>query len=164
MDRAAGNNGFCFGFFGSKKRINYLKLDPYIFPSGWMSTKPVSVKEIKPGHFIMIDGEPCKVMSVTKSKPGKHGATKARMESMGLFDKRKHELLQPTSANVDVPIIDKKKGQVISVSGDIAQLMDMEDYSTFEITIPEEFKEKLEAGKEVVYWDIAGRRLLREVR
>lgn len=112
----------------------------------------------------MVEGEPCKILSIVKSKPGKHGSTKARIETMGIFDNRRRYILKPTSATVDVPIIEKKKAQVISVSGDIAQLMDMEDYSTFEIVIPEEFKGKLDSGNEVLYWIVSGRKVIKEVK
>lgn len=129
-----------------------------------MGETSVQIKELKPGNFVIIDGEPCKVISRTKSKPGKHGSSKIRLEAMGIFDKRRRFLLKPSSASVDVPIIEKKTAQVLSISGEIAQLMDMTDYTTFDASIPEEFKEKLEAGREVLYWKISGKILIRELR
>ncbi len=122
------------------------------------------IKDLKQGNFVMIDGEPCKVVGYTKSKPGKHGSSKIRLEAMGIFDNRRRFLLKPSSASVDVPMIDKRIAQVISVSGEIAQFMDMADYSTFEATVPEEFRGKIEAGREVLYWKISGRILIRELR
>jgi translation initiation factor 5A len=110
----------------------------------------------------MVDDEPCKVLSMTKSKPGKHGAAKARVEVVGLFDNRKRVIMRPASATAVVPIIDKKKAQVISVSGDIAQLMDMEEYTTFEAKIPDEMKAKIQPGNEISYWKVNERVLLRE--
>ncbi len=127
-----------------------------------MTSRPVPLKDLKPGHFIMIDGEPCKVMDITISKPGKHGSTKARVEAIGLFDRRKHELLAPASGDAEQPVIEKKKAQVLSLSGDIVQLMDLEDYSTFEVSIPEELKGRLESGIEIGYWKISGRVMLKE--
>ncbi len=129
-----------------------------------MVTRSVSIKDLKPGNYVMVDGEPCKIASITKSKPGKHGSTKARIETMGIFDNRRRYILKPTSATVESPEIEKKKAQVVSVSGDIVQLMDLEDYSTFEATIPEEFKGKLDSGKEVLIWKIESRVLIKEVR
>jgi len=123
-----------------------------------------TLKDFKPGHYIMIDDEPCKVTSITKSKPGKHGSTKVRLEAVGIFDGKKRGILKPSSADVPQPIIDKRKGQVISIDGDIAQLMDLEDYSTFDASVPEEFKGKLESGKEVLYWRIGGKVLIKELR
>ncbi len=125
-------------------------------------TGPVAIKELKPGSYVMVDDEPCKVLSMTKSKPGKHGAAKARVEVMGIFDNKKKVIMKPASATVVVPLIEKKRAQVISISGEIAQLMDMEDYSTFEANIPEETKDAVQPGKEIGYWKIGERILLKE--
>lgn len=127
-----------------------------------MATKTGSMKSLKPGHYVMIDGEPCKVSKITLSKPGKHGSTKARLDATGLFDNRKRTLMKPADAGVTVPIIEKNKAQVISVSGDFVQLMNLEDYSTFEANIPPEFKGKLQSGQEVGYWKIENKVLVKE--
>ncbi len=129
-----------------------------------MAETPIPVKDLKPGKYIMVEGEPCRIVSIVKSKPGKHGSTKARIETMGVFDKRRRFVLKPTSGMVNAPVIEKKKAQVISVSGDAVQLMDMEDYSTFEAAIPEKFRGKLDSGKEVVYWKLAGKVIIKELR
>ena len=129
-----------------------------------MQETSVQIKELKPGNFIMIDDEPCKVTERTKSKPGKHGSSKIRLEAMGIFDGKKHFLLKPSSASVQVPDIEKNAAQVISVEGEIAQLMDLGNYSTFEASIPEEFKGKLESGREVLYWRIGNKLLIKELR
>jgi len=128
-----------------------------------MATKPIEVRALKEGNYVMAEGEPAVVVGIQKSKTGKHGATKARIETMGLFDNRRRYILKPTSDNVEVPIIEKKKGQVLSVSGDIVQIMDLEDYSTFEATVPEELKARIAPEKEVSYWKIENRVLLKEV-
>ncbi|HDD72557.1 MAG TPA: translation initiation factor IF-5A [Candidatus Aenigmarchaeota archaeon] len=121
------------------------------------------IKDCKPGSYIMIEGEPCKVISMTKSKPGKHGAAKVRLEAVGIFDGKKRSLMKPADAEVSIPVIEKKKAQVISVSGEIAQLMDLETYETFEATIPEEFKGKLESGTEILYWKLGNRVLIKQL-
>ncbi|MBI2675518.1 MAG: translation initiation factor IF-5A [Candidatus Aenigmarchaeota archaeon] len=129
-----------------------------------MVTKPMPIKDLKTGHYVMAEGEPCTIVDIAVSKTGKHGSTKARIETMGIFDGRRRYILKPTSDNVEVPIIEKKKAQVISISGTVAQLMDLEDYSTFDATIPEELAGKIEAGKEVGYWRIEGRTIIKEVK
>ncbi|RLJ10295.1 MAG: translation initiation factor IF-5A [Candidatus Aenigmatarchaeota archaeon] len=121
------------------------------------------MKDCKVGSYVIIDGEPCKVISYAKSKPGKHGAAKVRIEAIGIFDNKKRSLLKPASATVDVPIIEKRKAQVVSVSGDMAQLMDLETYEMFEALIPEEFKEKVQPGVEVLYWKLDKRVLIKQV-
>ena len=126
-----------------------------------MSEKVGEVKDLKPGSYVMIDGEPCKVTNITKSKPGKHGSTKARVEAVGIFDDKKRSLLKPTSASCQIPIIEKKGAQVISITGELAQLMDLEDYSMFEARVPEDLKEKIQPGGECEYWRIGNRVMIK---
>src|SRR3989338_8225079 len=93
---------------------------------------------LKPGSYVLIDGFPCQVKSVEKSKPGKHGAAKVRVTAMGIFDNQKRNLLKPVDADIEVPIIDKHTGQVVAVMGDTIQVINVEDYSTFTTQKPKE--------------------------
>ncbi|MFH0956783.1 MAG: translation initiation factor IF-5A, partial [Candidatus Aenigmatarchaeota archaeon] len=58
-----------------------------------MATKASTLKSLKPGNYVMIDDEPCKVQSITLSKPGKHGSSKARLDAVGVFDDKKRSLM-----------------------------------------------------------------------
>ncbi len=129
-----------------------------------MAERMSSISKLKPGNFIEIDGEPCRVLKITLSKPGKHGSTKARIDAVGIFDNRRRNLLKPSSGDVPVPLIEKKNGQVVNISGTIAQIMDLEDYSTFEATIPEELRGKIQAGSEVLYWKIGERIIVKGLK
>jgi translation initiation factor 5A len=129
-----------------------------------MAEKVGEVKDLKVGSYVMIDGEPCKVIRITKSKPGKHGSTKARVEAVGVFDDKKRTLLKPTSASCQIPIILKKGAQVVSITGNVAQLMDLGDYSMFETEIPEDLKSKIQPGKEVEYWEIGSRKMIKQAK
>jgi len=115
--------------------------------------------ELKAGSYIIIDGEPCKIVNYTKSKPGKHGAAKARIVAIGVFDESKRTIVKPVSAQVDVPLIEKKTGQVIALLPTAVQLMDLETYEMTEAPYPEDeaLKSKLASGVEVEYWQILGR-------
>src|SRR5881396_757691 len=99
-------------------------------------SKPVYVGELKIGQYVIIDGEPCRIVEFEKSKPGKHGAAKARVVAMSVFTGQKKSLISPVDSRVEVPMIDKRTGQIISISGNLVQLMDMESYSTFESPMP----------------------------
>jgi translation initiation factor 5A len=50
------------------------------------------------GCYIVIDNEPCRIVSYDHSKPGKHGSAKARVSAIGVFDGSKHGLVSPVSA------------------------------------------------------------------
>ena len=122
------------------------------------------IKNLKKGHFILIEGVPCRVESVTSSKSGKHGASKTRVEAIGLFDGRRRSIVKPSDDTVDVPIILKKRAQVLALLADRVQLMDLSDYSMFELEIPEELKGKLNPGDEVPYFEVAGIRTLKPLK
>ncbi len=125
-------------------------------------SKPVYVGELKIGQYVIIDGEPCRIVEFEKSKPGKHGSAKARVVAMSVFTGQKKSLISPVDSRVEVPMIDKRTGQIISISGSLVQLMDMESYSTFESPMPDdpELKGSLAAGVEVEYWAVLGRRMI----
>lgn len=44
-----------------------------------------TVGEMKEGSYIVIDGEPCRVVEVTKAKTGKHGSAKANIIAVSIF-------------------------------------------------------------------------------
>ena len=106
---------------------------------------------MKPNRYLLVDEEPCKILSISTAKPGKHGAAKAMMDVVGLFDGQKRKVTYSVTDKIKVPIIDKRGAQVIAVQGDEAQLMDMETYETFSVPIEDEFVGKVEAGMELQY-------------
>ena len=127
-----------------------------------MTKKPI--KNLKKGDFVLIDGAPCKVENVSTSVSGKHGAAKTRVEAVGLFDKRRRSIVKPADEEVDVPLLLRKKAQVLAIIGDRVQLMDLETYETFELDIPENKKDKLQEGEETIYYEIMGTRTLEDLK
>ena len=110
---------------------------------------------LKVGSYIIIDGEPCRIVSYDHSKPGKHGSAKARVAAIGVFDGSRHSLVSPVSASVDVPLINKKSGQIISISGQALQIMDLESFEVFETSaVEDEIRDKISQGSEVEYWSV----------
>jgi translation initiation factor 5A len=113
---------------------------------------------LKVGSYIVIDGEPCRIVSYDHSKPGKHGSAKARVAAISVFDGSKHTLVSPVSAGVEVPLIDKRNGQIISISGKILQIMDLETFEVFETSVVEQdIIDKVRQGGEVEYWKVLDR-------
>lgn len=118
------------------------------------------MKDLKIGKYVMIDDIPCKVVEIEVSAPGKHGAAKMRVTAIGIFDANKKTLLKPSDADITVPIIDRKRAQIVSMNGDQAQLMDLATFETFDITIPEEYRASAASGKEVELMETMGRRVI----
>ncbi|MEM4240453.1 MAG: translation initiation factor IF-5A [Candidatus Woesearchaeota archaeon] len=129
-----------------------------------MSTKIVGATSIKEGSFILIDGAACKVVSTDVSKSGKHGHAKVRLVAIGILDDKKREMVIPGHDNVEVPIIEKKNAQVLSVSGDKANVMDSETYETFDLAIPADLKDKVVEGCQIIYWTILGQKVMKQLK
>ncbi len=121
------------------------------------------VRTLRVNRYMIINEEPCKIMSISTSKPGKHGESKARIEAIGVFDKQKRSVVHPVKHKIHVPIIDKRNAQILALMGDNVQLMDLETYETFEMPIPDEFKGQLEPGKEISYLEALGRKKITRV-
>jgi len=122
-------------------------------------SRPADVGSLKVGSYVIIDNEPCRIVEYTKSKPGKHGSAKARIVAIGVFDGTKRSFVKPVDAQVEVPIINKRTGQIISVMPRSVQIMDLETYQIFEASMPEDedLASKLTSGVEVEYWSILDR-------
>jgi len=128
-----------------------------------MVLKLINATEARTGVNIMIDGEAYTVRSNDISKTGKHGASKCRIEAISIFDGKKKVLAVPGHERFEVPLIEKKKGQVLSFADGKASIMDMESFETLEIVYPTELSDEMGEEKQVEYWDIEGRKAIRRV-
>lgn len=131
-----------------------------------MSYKISKVGDLREGSYAIVNDEPSEIVSIQKSKPGKHGSAKFRCVAVSLFDGRKQSFVSSTDQNIQVPIVDKRSGQVVSKGPGSVQLMDLETYEIFDVALPdkEEIANKLEAGKEVEYWNIMDRIKIQRVK
>ena len=110
-------------------------------------------------------GDPCKIVEYDTSKPGKHGAAKARIVGVGIFDGQKRPHVGPVSMQIHVPLINKKTGQIISITGSDIQVMDSETFETIDMDlIDEEVQGKLEQGQDIEYWDVMGRTKIMRIK
>ena len=129
-------------------------------------TELVSVGSLKVGKLVVIDGEPCRIVNISVSKPGKHGSAKARVEGISLFTGNKKNFIKGTGDKVEIPIVDKRQVQVIAILGDnLVQVMDLETYETYELEVSSDFeqKDKIEPGSEIEVHDVMGKKLLARV-
>ncbi|TBR25557.1 MAG: translation initiation factor IF-5A [Candidatus Nitrosotenuis sp.] len=134
-------------------------------------SKPAELGSLKIGSYILLPvgdqptGEPCRISEYDTSKPGKHGAAKARIVGVGVFDNQKRPHVGPVSMQVHIPLIDKRGGQIISITGDQVQIMDSETFETIDVQmIDDEVKGKLEQGQMVEYWNVMGRTKIMRIK
>lgn len=123
-----------------------------------------SVGSLNTGNYVIIDGVACSVTNTQTSRPGKHGHAKVRLEGVGLIDGQKRIIVMPGHDKIEVPIIDKRNAQVLSISGDHANVMDSETYETFDLAIPDELKDKVVEGSTVLYWVILSDKVMKQVK
>lgn len=124
------------------------------------NTIQASATELKLGRYVVFDGVACVVKNIDISKTGKHGHSKCRIEAVSIKDGKKVIKIIPGHDNVEIPIVEKKTAQVLSVHGDIANLMDSESFETFDIKIPEDLQGKIAEGGSVLYWIVMGDKML----
>ena len=125
-----------------------------------MAWTQAEVRELKEGRYLLIDEEPCRILSIQTSKPGKHGEAKARIDAVGIFDGSKRSVVFPVKHKVQVPMIGKRTGQILSLTDTEIQLMDLENYETFTLPMQAELKGSLQPGGEVQYLDAMGKRMI----
>lgn len=129
-----------------------------------MATKNSTAVAMKKGSYIILDGEACKVSTVDISRPGKHGHAKVRLVAIGMIDGKKRDVVMPGHETVEVPIVEKRNAQILSIAGESANVMDTETYDTFDMEIPEEMKGEITEGAVVLYWDILGKKVMKQIK
>jgi len=124
------------------------------------------ISKLKPGRYILIDDVPCRITDMVHSKAGKHGGAKFRVEAVGIFEGTKKSIICTAGAKVDVPVINKRKGQVLNVLPNGITIMDMESYESFELPMPEDddIRSMIAEGAEVMYMDVSGKKKIMQAK
>ncbi len=128
-----------------------------------MVAKVIDATEMRVGTYLLIDGVAHQVKKMDISKTGKHGHAKVRFEAISAFTGKKKVMVIPGHDKFEVPMIEKKAAQVLSVSERTASVMDNESFENFDLEIPEDLQDSVVSGVSVEYWDIEGDRLLKKV-
>lgn len=129
-----------------------------------MVLKLIDATQARPGVVITIDGEPYTVKSCDISKTGKHGAAKCRIDAISILNSGKKKVLAvPGHERFEVPMIEKKRAQVLGITATNATIMDLESFETIEIPYLADIKEQLVPEAQVEYWDIEGRKCVMRV-
>ncbi len=132
-------------------------------------SRPAELGSVKVGGYIIIDGEPCRVVSQDHFKPGKHGSAKVRLVAISILTNGKKSYVAPAESRVDIPMIDKRSGQVTSIMDGTVQIMDLATFEVLETPkpTPEELADlggSLSAGAEVEYWSMMGRNKIMRIK
>ncbi|MBU0906788.1 MAG: translation initiation factor IF-5A [Nanoarchaeota archaeon] len=128
-----------------------------------MVLKIINATEAKSGAMILVDGDAYVVKTNDISKTGKHGHAKCRILAAGVFVDRKKVITVPGHERFDVPMVEKRRVQILSANGDSASVMDLESYETIDIPIHPDVKDQVEPDKQAESWDIEGKKMLMRV-
>ncbi len=115
-----------------------------------MEKKFVKVGQLREGGYLLIEDVPCQIKSIEKSKPGKHGAAKARIMGIGIFNSQKKTLLKSTTDEGEVPIVTRGNAQINAIMGDTLSLMDITSFEVFDTPKPKDVP-NLKQGDEIEY-------------
>ena len=126
-----------------------------------MVAKIINATEARVGTNIIHEGVFFTVKKIDISKTGKHGHAKARIEAANMFTGNKKIFVIPGHDKLEVPLVNKNKGQILSIAGDKASIMDLESFETIEVDVPEELKSELAENDNVEYWNIEGKLLVK---
>jgi translation initiation factor 5A len=121
---------------------------------------------LRKGSYILIDGDPCIVKDTQTSRPGKHGHAKVRIKAQSIITGSTKEIVKPGHDNVEVPVIYKKQGQILSINGNDIELMDMESFENYlaDLNLADEtVKDKLESGQTVMFWLVMGKIIIKQI-
>ena len=126
--------------------------------------KHKSVGSLQKGNYVVMEDAACIITDLKTSRPGKHGHAKVNLTAVGMLDGKKRNTVMPGHDNIEVPVIDKKNAQVLSVSGNTANVMDSETYETFDVTVPGDLKDQVKEGSTIVYWIVLNDKVLKQVK
>ncbi|MFL2970608.1 MAG: translation initiation factor IF-5A [Candidatus Poseidoniaceae archaeon] len=118
-------------------------------------TDRVEIRTLKVGRFCVVDEEAYKILSISKSKPGKHGSAKARLELVSLFSSKKISHVGTVTDNINVPMIEKGKAMVTHIEGEEVHAMNMKDHSMMILPLDPDIE--VTSGQEILWMEALGR-------
>ena len=127
-----------------------------------MDRRVTDAGSLKVGNYMLLDDVPCVIRSIQISKTGKHGHAKCRIEAIGLINEDKKIVVMSGHEKVDVPIVEKKAAQILSITGKIVNIMDAESYETLDLPLPEDLKEDLKEGDQIIYWVVGTQMVIKQ--
>ena len=117
-------------------------------------TTRVEIRTLKVGRYCCVDDKAYKINSISKSKPGKHGSAKARLELVDIFTGQKISHVGSVTDSIHVPLIEKGTAMVTHIEGVEVHAMNMRDHSMMILPMEEEME--IDAGKEIMWMEALG--------
>ena len=118
-------------------------------------TTRAEIRTLKVGRYVAIDESAYKILSMTKSKPGKHGSAKARIELEDIFTRQKRSHVGTVTDTIQIPIIEKGSAIITHIEGNEVHAMDNKTYSN--LILPAEEGLNLQSGREIQWMEAMGR-------
>ena len=118
-------------------------------------TTRVEIRTLKVGRYVSVDNKAYKILSISKSKPGKHGSAKARIEMEDLFTGQKQSHVGTVTDSIHVPLIEKGSAIITHIEGQEVHAMDNKTYET--LILPKDEEMSLDSGKEILWMEALGR-------
>jgi len=118
-------------------------------------TTRVEIRTLKVGRYVAVDDSAYKILSMSKSKPGKHGSAKARLELEDIFTGQKRSHVGTVTDTIYVPVIEKGTAIITHIQGDEVNAMDNKTYENMILPLSSEFN--LEPGGEIQWMEAMGR-------
>jgi translation initiation factor 5A len=118
-------------------------------------TTRVEIRTLKVGRYLCVDDEAYKILSISTSKPGKHGSAKARIECTNIFTGRKMSHVGSVTDSIQVPMIEKGSATVTHLEGNDVHAMDSKTYEL--MVLPMEEGLVIEPGKEIMWMEALDR-------
>ncbi len=118
-------------------------------------TARVEIRTLKVGRYVAIEDSAYKILSISKSKPGKHGSAKARLELENLFTKQKRSHVGTVTDTIQVPILEKGSAIITHLQGEEVHAMDTKTYAS--LILPIDTSMKLDPGGEIQWVEAMGR-------
>ena len=118
-------------------------------------TTRAEIRTLKVGRYVAIDNDAFKILGMSKSKPGKHGSAKARLELEDIFTGQKRSHVGTVTDSINVPVIEKGSAIITHMQGSEVHAMDNKTYES--LILPETSEFNLEPGGEIQWMEAMGR-------
>lgn len=125
-------------------------------PAPGSNTYPQQCSSLRQGGFVCIKDRPCKIVSMSTSKTGKHGHAKVNLVGIDIFTGKKYEDICPSTHNMNVPNVNRFEFALMDISGGFLSLLENNGELKEDVPLPadkelaDKISEMFAAGKEVI--------------